>query len=100
MRLSTEQIEDILSGRSPRAEVEGRKLMTSSRAARRTQEEQLQLQKWMKEKRSAKMREFHAHLKEMRAAEVQPFLQAQNKNQVTSNHLPMFPDFPVLPARF
>ncbi len=82
LRLSTEQIEDILSGRTPRAEVEAHKLMTSSHAARRTQEEQLQLQKWMKEKRAQKMKEFHANLKEMRAAEVQPFSQARNKNLV------------------
>ena len=82
LRMSSEQIEDILSGRSPRHPTP-RRDATSPRKQRRTEQERQELLRWMEEKRSDRMKDFKKSQQERREKEVHPFKPSEDsKNMV------------------
>ena len=78
LRMSADQIEAILSGRSPRHHD-----VTSPRKQRRKEQEREALLRWMEERKAQKMREFRKEQRELKEREVNPYKpQEDNKNMV------------------
>ena len=78
LRMSAEQIEDILSGRSPRHHD-----VTSPRKQRRSEQERQELLRWMEERKAQRMREFRKEQQGRKETEVNPYKPPEDsKNMV------------------
>ena len=76
--MSTEQIEDILSGGSPRHHD-----VTSPRKQKHTEEERQALLRWMEERKTQRMKEFRKEQQERKEREVNPYKPPEDgKNMV------------------
>ena len=90
--MSAEQIEDILSGRSPR-----RHDVTSPRKQRRSEQERQELLRWMEERKAQRMREFRKEQQDRKEREVNSYKPPEDsKNMVRLESKNIFKDCYIL----